>query len=213
MNRICLLAPVAALTSAGLCLGVPLGQLDTFSSGTTENWAVGNGGIGSPIFVGDDGPGGAGDGFLRAISTGTNGPGSRLAILNSAQWTGSYISSGITAISMDVRNSGDTTLFVRMGFWGTNGQQISTVDVVELAVGSGWQSISLDITAFGIDQALADATLSNIFQTRILSSEDQDFRGDQVAAVLDIDNIRAIPAPGAASLLALAGVAGFRRRR
>lgn len=185
---------VCALGAASLALGATPGQSDTFSAGTTENWTVGAAGAGgSPNWISTGGPAGDGDGFLRATSTGSSGSGGRMVVFNVAQWAGSL--TGIDAIRMDVRNSGTVPLHVRMGFWGTNGTQIITADVFEIAPASGWQNIEIGLDDFGpaVSPELAQMVLASVFHVRIMSAEMLQFSGDRFAGTMDLDNITAGP--------------------
>src|SRR5580765_4309584 len=64
------------------------GQVDTFESGTTLNWSIGNiAFVGPTVEVG--GPGGPLDHYLQLISGGPTGP-PRWVMFNQAQWSGNY---------------------------------------------------------------------------------------------------------------------------
>lgn len=183
-------------------------EFDDFESGSTLNWAHGTP---SPIppTVETEGS----NSFLRIESLGGGGPGSRLAAFNRAQWTGDYVSAGVRAISMDVRNSGDTDLVIRFGVRNSENFTSATNDAIMLTAGSGWQTATLDLTdlAFGVS---FQEYFSNVIELRIVSAVNPDFLGDPIAATLDVDNIRAVvPAPGGVALLGLAGALHTRRRR
>jgi hypothetical protein len=136
-------------------------------------------------------------------------------MFNAPQWNGDYITEGVSQISMDIRNSGNTELNVRLAFQSNTGSRGSTNDVFLLAPGSGWMSVTFDITDLFVESGPDTPLelLSAVNQMRILSSEDPNYRGDIIAATLDVDNIFAVPAPGAAGLLTLGGLAAARRRR
>ncbi len=115
-----------------------------------------------------------------------------------------------------MRNSGDTTLYVRLGFRGMFGSQAATNDMIELAVGSGWQTMTFDISDMQVFVGTETPMeiLGGTGELRIVSSEIISFAGDPIIGTLDVDNIRAIvPAPGAAGLFAVGGLAAGRRRR
>lgn len=212
---------------AGLSIWAPVavavvpGQSDTFPGPGTENWIEGAPSPNQPFFVADGGPTGLGDGFIRNVSEGGGGPGSRMVMFNRAQWNGDYIGQGITTITLDARNSGNTDLFVRLAFQGLNGTRVVTNDVLNLSAGSDWTNASFSLTDLFIESGFIESgggtiasTMSSVFEMRILSAQSPSFLGDVVDATLDIDNINAvIPAPGAAALLGLAGLAGTARRR
>jgi len=105
------------LTPRAFALSV--GQIDTFEDGTTQNWVVGLLGAphaNPPINVSSGGPSGVDDNYLRLTAVGGAGPGSRLSTINLNQWAGDYITDGITAISMDLYNQGQTDLYLRLLF-------------------------------------------------------------------------------------------------
>jgi hypothetical protein len=201
---------VGALLASGATFGIEAGQIDTFEDGTTQGWREGFSSPNQP-FVVDEG----GNMFLRNISSGSGGAGGRQVMFNAPQWNGDYITEGVSEISMDIRNSGNTELNVRLAFQSNTGSRGSTNDVFLLAPGSGWMSVTFDITDLFVESGPDTPLelLSAVNQMRILSSEDPSYRGDIIAATLDVDNIFAVPAPGAAGLLALGGLAAARRRR
>lgn len=207
----CTLAAVVACGMvAGAASAISSTQLNDFEGGTTEGWSHGGPSPNPPFVVNEDS-----NTFLRVVSTGTGGPGSRMAMFNrTGDWLGSYLDAGVTSITFDVRNSGDTALNVRIGMLNTFGQIGVTNDSMVLGVGSGWVSATLDLTDLTLIGAPdADSVLQNVFELRFLSVEVPAYEGDFIAGSMDLDNIRAVPAPGGAALLGVAGLAGLRRRR
>lgn len=201
---------VGVLLTGAAAFGIEAGQIDTFEDGTTQGWREGFSSPNQPFVVEEDG-----NMFLRNISSGSGNAGSRQVMFNAPQWNGDYVSAGVSQISMDIRNSGNTDLHVRLAFQSNTGSRGSTNDVFLLAPGSGWMNVTFDITDLFVESG-PDTPLeliSMVNQMRILSSEEPDYRGDVIAATLDVDNILAVPAPGAAGLLALGGIAAARRRR
>jgi len=195
---------------AGIASAITPFQLDDFENDTTQGWAHGAPSPIPPFTVSEDG-----NTFLRVQSTGTGGPGSRMATFNRQQWTGDYVSAGVTAIRFDVRNSGENDLFVRFGLLNQIGELGITNEGVDLAAGGEWTTATLslyDLTFIGNGDP--EGMLSRMLELRIISAEIPAFEGDFVNGQLDIDNIRAIPAPGGGLLLGLAGgVLAARRRR
>ncbi len=183
---------LAALLGAHAHAVVP-GQVDDFSDGTTMGWGTGAS-TSSPTWIASGGPAGAGDGFLRVTSDGGSGPGGKPVVINFDQWSGDYSGQGITAVRMDVRNSGATTLYVRCGVWGTTPPRIGTLDFMEVLPGTGWQTVEIDLTDLGpvVPPPVVEDILSDIFQFRILSAQNQSWNGDLVAATMDLDNITAV---------------------
>src|SRR5688500_8739332 len=114
-----LVGAISLLAVSSVAEAVIVGQVDTFEDGTTMNWVVG-GALGLPVTPPTNspsgGPLGADDAFLLLNSTGGDGPGSRLTVLNGSQWSGDYLAAGVTGIRMDVNNLGQTDVFLRLLF-------------------------------------------------------------------------------------------------
>jgi hypothetical protein len=215
-------------TIAVLCLlGVPaqgavVGQLDTFQDGTTDNWLtalLGSPNPNPPVNIASGGPAGASDKYMLLTSNGTAGAGGRLAVINVAQWTGNYLTSGIDGITMDLNNFGGTDLDLRLLF--ASGGPPTDIAVsstaFHLVAGSGWQHAFFGV---GLDSLTAimgttQNALSNATELRIFDNPAVDFPGPQVVASLGVDNINAVPEPGVAGLVTagLLLLAARRRRR
>lgn len=195
----CLLSlhyPVAAVT---------LGQLDDFEDGFRSGW---NGDLPSISNISTGGPAGVGDNYLQVSSNGQNGPGSRLVTFNTNQWTGDYVGSQMTAISMDAKNLGANPIHLRIAIG--DGSVIPTWFVsttpVILPVASSWQRavFSLDAMTRTLGSASLSSVLADVCALRILSSVDLPStggggsRGDAILAALGLDNITAlqVPEPG-----------------
>jgi len=206
------IAATTALALAASAHAISLAEFDDFETGTsTLNWQEGGGSPNQPVRVTEDG-----NSFVRNVASGGVGPGGRQVMFNGFQWAGDYISAGVTALSLDVRNSGNFDLNVRLSFQFASGARAATTQALDLDVDSGWVSTTfdlLDLTYVDGSSGTPEDDLTNVIVLRIISAEDPAYRGDPIPSTLDADNIRALPAPGAASLLALAGLAASRRRR
>lgn len=206
------LASVAALSlSLGLSLpsqAVTLGQTDTFESGTTEDWRINLLAIGNPPAaalpqnIADGGPAGIGDNFMRLTAIGGGGAGSRLTAANAfGAWAGDYSSAGITGIRMDLRNSGATDLLLRLAFENPNGGPPTDLAVsavgIELPAGSGWMSVLFPIHPAALTPQFGSAAdaLSTTTVLRLFHGPDPEFPGPALTAMLDVDNITAVPEP------------------
>src|SRR5437899_7506628 len=109
---------IAAIRSVGLAvlaLGlmpsmaagqIMFGQVDDFQDGTAAAWQQGGSSPNPPFNVSNGGPNGIGDAYLRTISTGGGGPGSKMIMFNTAQWSGDYVSAGVTRITAQLANFG-----------------------------------------------------------------------------------------------------------
>jgi hypothetical protein len=208
---------VLTIVLLGTCFGgattqaITLNQIDTFQSGTTDNWAVGISLPGTPVNVSDGGPAGSGDASLGINSTGNNGPGSRLVAFNTGQWAGDYTAAGVHAIAMDLRNLGSGSLDVRLAADGAGGRFATTAAISLAGLGS-WTSAILPIGAgdwTAVGGTDVNATLASLSQLRVLSAATPAWQGDRLAGELHVDNIRAVPEPATLYLLALAGLSGL----
>jgi len=223
-----LAATLAALSlHAAPASAVAVGQADDFQDGTTQNWVVGLLGAphpAPPVNVPNGGPAGAGDAYLRLTSLGGGGAGSKLAVINVAQWTGDYSAAGVARISADVRNFGQTTVALRLYLenprMGPPTDEAITPAVI-LAPGSDWTSVSFSL-APGDLQVLRGSVatlLSDVTALRFFHGGADDFPGESLTALIGIDNVRAlgagrVPEPGSLALvsLGLLGAAALRRR-
>jgi hypothetical protein len=173
-----------------------------------------------PANVVTGGPAGAGDHFLQVTAVGGIGAGSRLTVINPAQWAGDYEAAGVTGIAMDVFNLGSTNLALRLLFEdpvaGAPSNQAVSSSAIPLPAGSGWTHVLFPITPGDVTAVLGsvDAALSNATAIRIFHATTAAFPGNPIVAQLGVDNIRAVPEPAATTLLAVAlgGIALVRRR-
>lgn len=215
---------------------VHVGQQDTFEDGTTENWTVGlipgnPPHPAPPANVSTGGPAGAGDAFLLVTAVGGGGPGSRMTVVNFMnQWSGDYLSSGITHLAMDVRSLGLSTLFLRLMFedptlTGPPSNIAFSSTPIVLPAGGAWTRVAFPLFGAGglvaglgtVDQALTNTTALRIYHSENPGFPNPVFPIDPVVGQLGIDNITAVstvPEP-ATSLLFGAGALAllFHRRR
>jgi hypothetical protein len=193
---------------------VMLGQTDTFENGTTQNWLVGLLGAPHPAppqNISTGGPAGTDDNYMLLTAIGGSGPGSKLAVINLAQWAGDYLAEGISAISMDLKNLGTTDLSLRllladpMGGPPTN--LAFSTDPILLPAGSDWESVIFPIRLTDLTAGLGDATkaLTNATELRIFHSPTATFPGPPVQTQLGVDNITAtsVPEPSTAIMSGL----------
>jgi glucose/arabinose dehydrogenase len=161
--------------------------------------------------VGTGGPAGAGDSFLQLTSLGGFGPGSRMVAFLGPQWAGNYSAAQVTALRFDANNFGADDLVLRLSLSGSAGSAIST-DGVLLPAGSGWTRLTLSLAPGNLSGA---NVLGNVLGLRLFHATTAEFPGETVAARLGIDNVTAVPEPGAALLLCggLVMLMGTLRRR
>lgn len=233
MNAILPLGATLTLAASLTASAVSVGQIDNFEDGTTQNWTAGLLGAphpAPPVNVASGGPGGAGDNFLRLTSVGGGGPGSRLSAINfNGQWSGDYIGAGVASISMDLRNLGDSDLFLRLVLSdpvaGPPANMAFSTTPVFLPAGSGWTSVvfPLGISDLGtglgdIETALRNTTELRIYHSQAANAPNPVAPIAPILAQLGVDNIQArggaVPEAGSSALLlGLAGIAlaGLRR--
>lgn len=208
------------------CAAVTIGQIDTFEDGTTEGWGValgpGDGVHPAPPSNELGGIGGPLDHYLQLTALGGSGAGSRLAAMNTDQWSGNYIGEQIGGISMNVRNAGTTDLslrllFEKLGPMGPTDIAFST-NAIPLVADGGWTSIFFPISTVHLTAGMGDigAVLRDTDVLRIFHNPDAAFPPQEsIVASLQIDNIRtiaAIPEPSTV-ILVMSGFVLFAGRR
>lgn len=181
---------------------VTLGQVDDFEDGTVMGWTEGAVSPNPPTNQFSGGPAGAGDNYLRNISSGGGGAGSRLVMFNQARWAGDYPAAGVTGIEFQMANFGATTLHLRIAIQGASFTTwYASTTAVALPADGVWYSASFglttsDLTNVGGLASLADVLVS-VDTLRILSaSAGPNWQGDAIAAILGIDNIQPTSAGG-----------------
>lgn len=191
---------------------VTLGQIEDFSE--IHGWSGALPNPNPPVTVPDSGPLGGGDSSLRVTSNGGSGPGGKLVVFNTTQWTGNYTAAGITGIAADLRNIGTNTLSFRLALNGPGGWFVT--QAAPLAAFTGWVHQEFAIAPVSLLSAGGDdaaATLTAVSELRILHSSAVDFRGAQVTGSFMVDRIQAIPEPSVWIITAMAGIGTFFRKR
>lgn len=200
----CRFALVVALVSVATSARatIQFGQLDDFGA-TTLGWSQGAASPNPTSAFSTGGPNGAGDGYLLNTASGSFGGGSKQVMFNHDQWTGDYVTAGVTRLSMKLANFGTTNLAIRLTFTGGGGQYSST-NAFPLPAGSGWTSTtfllsSSTMTSIGAPVPLSQV-LSGVTELRMLSAANGPaFNGDAIASQLGVDAIRASRLPGDAN--------------
>lgn len=208
---------------------IAVGTFDGFQDGTTQGWVAALAAANPPfppIAVANAGPTGAGDFALRLTSTGGPLAGGRLVVNNvDLRWTGDYPAAGVVSIMLEVHNLNDFPLTLRLGIAepaqvSVGGRWVTSGRVVPAS--SGWQTLDFSIapedllpgdeSAFDVDE-----TLANVGVIRLLHSVAVSYRGEPIAAQLDVDNVEAVPEPSLGLGLLAGGLLlrrmGVERRR
>lgn len=218
MRYVCctLLMATSMLLSPRGASGVTVGQIDTFSDGTTMNWFVPGAHPSPPDNQPTGGPNGSGDAYLGIMALGGGGPGSHLSVLNSGQWAGNYLGAEVTRIRMDVNNFGPDDLYLRLLFGDLDGagpptNLALTAQAQFVPAGSGWITVEFPIAPADLvveTFGTAAGALSSTDTLRIFHNPAPTFPGPGVGippvnATLGVDNVTAVPEPLAYQLLAV----------
>lgn len=189
--------------------------VDDFDDGTLQNWRIGRTDPETPVVLLDAGRNGAGDHALGILSRGGGGIGSRLAVLNRDQWTGDFTAAGIRFVRCDLKNTGETTVVIRVAFDGNGGRFVSSRSFT-LVPGGDWQTVTFPVEAGDLEAVggtNVENTLADVQEFRFLHAPTPVFKAPSMAASLAIDNIEALAPPqvevpflGIPGLLALAGL-------
>lgn len=172
---------------------VAAGELDSFTA-TTEGWLRGS--LSSP------GQGGASDRFLL-LTAGGVGASSKLVTFNQSQWAGNYLAANVSSISMLANNLGPTDLRLRLVFGDTSAPQsggswFASASPIVIPSGSGWRTLVFPIDCGSLAATSATKTcaqlMSGVVTLRLLHAVSLDDQGDDVTALLGIDQISA-PTP------------------
>jgi hypothetical protein len=209
MKSLSIVFSLAVVLSATSAFGVVIGQVDTFQDGL-DNW---QGGVGGFSVAPTGGPAGAGDQYLQ-LSSGASPLPPRLVGFNDSQWLGNFTAAGVTAVAMDLLNTGTTPLTMRVAIReGTSGSTTpgyatSNADAFILPADGQWHHAVFDLdaaslTGFNSPQPLA-TDLANVKDFRILESAAPSGVGDMVTAQVGVDNVTAVPEPSALALIAIA---------
>ena len=187
--------------------GVSFGQLDDFQS-DTAGWQQGHTAPfnpNPPTVIATGGPSGTGDPYLQSVSSGTFGAGGKQVMFNRLQWTGNYVSAGVTRITAEMENLGTAPLAMRV--WvtgGTLGGQYGSTNAVALPADGHWHAVTFDLSSAGMTAVSPTDTLANVMgsvsEFRFLSAAGGPSQhGDVIASTLGVDQIRGTTIPGDAN--------------
>jgi hypothetical protein len=172
-------------------LAIVPNQFDNFEDGTTQGWGTGVPNPTPSINITTGGPTSIDDNFLQVTSNGGAGAGSKFVVINSAQWTGDYLSAGVQYVSMYIKNFSNTTLNMRIALRGPGGDFWSLNPII-IAPLTDWELIEFSVQPSDMTGGTnINSTLSGVTSVRILSSLSGSIVGDAVVAQIGLDNITA----------------------
>jgi hypothetical protein len=207
MKSLSIVFSLAVFLTTASAFGVVIGQIDTFQDGL-DNWQGGAGGF---SVAPTGGPAGGGDQYLQ-LSSGASPLPPRLTGLNDSQWLGNFTAAGVTAVAIDLLNSGTTSLSMRVAIreaagGSTTPGYASTTPFILPPDGLWHRAVfnlnAVSLTGFNSPQPLS-VDLANVKDFRILESAAPSGVGDVVTAQVGVDNVTAVPEPSALALLVLA---------
>lgn len=170
-------------------------QSDDFEDGTLQGWRTGAPNPNPPMNIASGGPNGADDNFLQVTANGSSGAGSKLVVMNSAQWTGNFTLAGIQFVSLQVKNFSTHTLSLRIAVMGPGGDFWSAIPAM-IAPLSDWQQVLFSLQPSDLTGGSnISSTLSAVNTIRILHSVAGDNSGDPISAQIGLDNITAATLP------------------
>ena len=190
------------------CWAITAGQLSDFQDGTAQGWGFGFGPV--PVAP-DSGPAGAGD-FALEMSNADTGGGRLLVIADpnrsgpeAIDWMGNWTAAGITQVQMDVKNSSDFDLFLRLGIAGPEGGPFNggsgdthVTDAIIVPDDDLWHTIMFDVLPTDFISVGGEGTpagaLADIKHLRVLHNPLESFLGTFDTGIFLLDNIRAIGA-------------------
>lgn len=206
MGSVVFRATALAVAFLVVCVAVPtqaaiqFGQVDTFQDGSVMGWGEGFSSENPPANVAG-GPGGASDRYLRNVSSGGFGGGSRQVMLNQSQWVGNYNAAGVTRIDASLANFGAGPLHMRVALQSATGTWVASTRAAVVPADGQWRQFTFDLSGRSLSRVTGaeavGSVLSNVFEVRLLAASARpDFRGDAIVATLGADNLRALRLPG-----------------
>lgn len=218
-------AAVAVVLGPRLAYADPtVGQIDTFQDGTKGTWQGGGelSHSNASVVVTNGGPTGTGDHYLKINSSvnanfPTDAP-RLLAIsaLPATEWTGDFVTPGVTGVSMDLLNPNSFALTMRVAFRdGTASNSPAYVTnnaaAITLPADGQWHHVTFNFNATDMTTVGSPGAFTPFLQTvqefRIVDSTSASFQGDQFTSgegFFGVDNIQAVPEPCGLFLCAVA---------
>jgi hypothetical protein len=177
-------------------MAVTTSHVDTFQSGTTLNWS----GNSSPTNIATGGPAGAGDRFLQ-ISANNSAAGIQAVEVDMNHFAGGPVSIRLFVFGPGGTFASATTQPIATGAWNHYYFGLMAADLTNVDGGGDLAATLADVNRLLIRHDPAPTPTPPGASTSLLT------------ATLGIDNIRAVPEPGAVVLALLGGALLLARRR
>lgn len=200
--------PILAALVTSVAQAITLGQVDDFQDGTLQSWGGGASLNNRP----DGGPQGSGDRYLEVESFGGTGPGSRMATFNTNQWSGDYLTAGVKAVEVHMKNFSNSPLHMRAVIFGPAGSRWTSKNEYTHIVpaNSGWVRLTFFLTEDSLMRVLGTedyvTCMSNMTQLMFRHDSVGSAFGTPIAAVLGIDNVTAATTASPSAFTILTGV-------
>ncbi len=193
---------VFSLTILSLALASPagavtFGQTDDFQDGTTQGWSSTFADPTPPVNEANVGPAGSGDHslFIEAAAL------ESIAIRNSTQWTGDYLSAGIDGIQFAYDNFGTTPFSLGATISGPGGTVI-TLSGAPVPGGGGWSTGTIDLSSANL-LPLSGSIASTLANVTLIELDHISAGTNLIASApisVRLDNIQAVPEPSSLAL-------------
>lgn len=189
------------------------GLTTDFQDGTIMGWSGPN-----TFNTGTGGPTGVDDKYLTVTADGS-GQGGKLATYNTSDWLGNYQSSGVTSISMMLKNFNDVPLEMRIVLFDgvTHARWTSTTPAI-LAPNSGWTFATFSLAEADLTRVQGTSDYQGVINNveRLMIRHDAtnpSAGGTTITGEMGIDNIQAVPEPATIAALALGTLTLLRRKK
>jgi hypothetical protein len=181
------------VAQAGPLSAVEVGHVDDFED-ARAGWSGD-----TPGLVTTGGPAGEGDGYLRLVSRGGGGAGSRLATYNpTAVWTGDFGAAGVTAIELDFKNDATSSgpLEMRLVLFGPNStnDRWTSTEAITVPNNGQWERLSFPVDAESLTRVggtrTYDEMIAKVLRVQVRHDNGDPSRdGAPVVASAGMDNV------------------------
>lgn len=202
---------ICALTSnSAFAVIVNSSLLNDFEDNSTHGWKYGGGAKGNPRIQPKVVQDTDGNRYLQVTSKGGEDggrePGSRMTFINETEWRGNYNTAGVGSIQARMKNMGDETLYMRVGFTTRTLEEwhfAASETFLELPADGQWYDLSFAIDKehitpfFGSEEECCftewdfDEVVGGVNQLKFHNGKEAHFwAGERVKSKLGVDDIR-----------------------